>query len=299
MAMVCEHLFEAKPIPARTPGCEECLKRGTPWVHLRLCLTLRPRRLLRQLAGPARHAALPPARATRSSRPSSPANAGPGATSIEMELDVCRRNILPRTCVTEATASDEEPETCPSTTCEPSPSPSSTGPAGRAGAMPADDAQALSRRREALRGRACDRKFYVIKSGAVEIIDESGDEPKIVASSGPGEFTGDVTQLTGGPAIVSGIARGETRGLRGLARRPAPDPQRPPGPRRHHPAGVHRPPAPAARVGGLHGPARDRLALFAGHLPGPRVPRQEPACRSPGSTWKPTRRCSSSSSGSG
>ena len=39
MAMVCEHLFEAKPIPARTPGCEECLKTGLLWVHLRLCLS--------------------------------------------------------------------------------------------------------------------------------------------------------------------------------------------------------------------------------------------------------------------
>ena len=39
MAMVCEHLLEAKPIPARTPGCEECLKTGLRWVHLRLCLS--------------------------------------------------------------------------------------------------------------------------------------------------------------------------------------------------------------------------------------------------------------------
>ena len=43
---------------------------------------LRPRRLLRQLAGPPRHAPFPPARATRSSRPSSPASGGPGATSM-------------------------------------------------------------------------------------------------------------------------------------------------------------------------------------------------------------------------
>ncbi len=39
MAMVCEQLFEAKPIPARTPGCEECLKTVLRWVHLRLCLS--------------------------------------------------------------------------------------------------------------------------------------------------------------------------------------------------------------------------------------------------------------------
>lgn len=38
MTLVCEHLFEARPIPARTRGCEECLLTGLRWVHLRLCL---------------------------------------------------------------------------------------------------------------------------------------------------------------------------------------------------------------------------------------------------------------------
>ena len=28
-------------------GCDECLKTGDAWVHLRLCLTLRPRWMLR------------------------------------------------------------------------------------------------------------------------------------------------------------------------------------------------------------------------------------------------------------
>ena len=29
-----------RPVAPRTPnGCEECLQLGTPWVHLRLCLT--------------------------------------------------------------------------------------------------------------------------------------------------------------------------------------------------------------------------------------------------------------------
>jgi hypothetical protein len=37
--MLCEHEVGLKPVPPRTPGCEECLKLGTPWVHLRLCLT--------------------------------------------------------------------------------------------------------------------------------------------------------------------------------------------------------------------------------------------------------------------
>lgn len=37
--MSCPHLNGRKPVPARTEGCEECLKIGSRWVHLRLCLT--------------------------------------------------------------------------------------------------------------------------------------------------------------------------------------------------------------------------------------------------------------------
>lgn len=34
------HLAEVRPVKPRTPeGCEECLKEGSPWVHLRLCLS--------------------------------------------------------------------------------------------------------------------------------------------------------------------------------------------------------------------------------------------------------------------
>lgn len=35
----CEHLTAAGDPPARTPqGCEECLRLGMRWVHLRKCL---------------------------------------------------------------------------------------------------------------------------------------------------------------------------------------------------------------------------------------------------------------------
>lgn len=37
--MICEHVEGLQPQPARTQGCEECLKIGAAWVHLRLCLT--------------------------------------------------------------------------------------------------------------------------------------------------------------------------------------------------------------------------------------------------------------------
>ncbi len=38
--MKCQHIADVEPVPARTPqGCEECLKTGSSWVHLRLCLS--------------------------------------------------------------------------------------------------------------------------------------------------------------------------------------------------------------------------------------------------------------------
>jgi uncharacterized UBP type Zn finger protein len=40
MPAECEHLLEAgNPAPKTPAGCEECLKTGGRWVHLRLCLT--------------------------------------------------------------------------------------------------------------------------------------------------------------------------------------------------------------------------------------------------------------------
>ena len=37
--MSCRHLAGVDPVPPHTRGCEECLKLGTPWVHLRICLS--------------------------------------------------------------------------------------------------------------------------------------------------------------------------------------------------------------------------------------------------------------------
>src|SRR5438105_3268801 len=51
-------------------------------------------------------------------------------------------------------------------------------------------------------------KFFIVKSGEVEIIDYSGDEPKRLTVHRKGQFTGDVSHLTGAPAVVSAIARG-------------------------------------------------------------------------------------------
>ena len=52
-------------------------------------------------------------------------------------------------------------------------------------------------------------KFFIVKSGKIEILDYSGDEPRIIVTHGPGQFTGDVSHLTGMPAVFTAIARGE------------------------------------------------------------------------------------------
>ncbi|HWQ52514.1 MAG TPA: FAD-dependent oxidoreductase [Bryobacteraceae bacterium] len=51
--------------------------------------------------------------------------------------------------------------------------------------------------------------MFIIESGEVEIVDCSGDEPKTVTVHRKGEFTGDISHLTGLPAIVNGFARGD------------------------------------------------------------------------------------------
>ncbi len=50
--------------------------------------------------------------------------------------------------------------------------------------------------------------FYLVRSGSIEIVDESGAESKTIVVHGPREFTGDVSLLTDRPAVVSAYARG-------------------------------------------------------------------------------------------
>lgn len=37
MSQECKHVKQIKAVAPRTKGCEECLKTGDSWVHLRLC----------------------------------------------------------------------------------------------------------------------------------------------------------------------------------------------------------------------------------------------------------------------
>ncbi|GER90386.1 hypothetical protein KDW_45480 [Dictyobacter vulcani] len=39
MAQECTHLDQIQEVTPSAPGCEECLKSGSRWVHLRICLT--------------------------------------------------------------------------------------------------------------------------------------------------------------------------------------------------------------------------------------------------------------------
>jgi len=52
-----------------------------------------------------------------------------------------------------------------------------------------------------------DFRFFVIQSGAVEILDESDETPKVITVHKPGEFTGDVSHLAGSPSIVSAVCK--------------------------------------------------------------------------------------------
>src|SRR6185295_15006641 len=54
-----------------------------------------------------------------------------------------------------------------------------------------------------------DVKFFVVKSGEIAIVDYSGDEPKTLVTHHAGQFTGEITQVTRAPAILSAIAHGD------------------------------------------------------------------------------------------
>src|SRR5260370_21011237 len=54
-----------------------------------------------------------------------------------------------------------------------------------------------------------DMKFFIVKSGEIEIMDYSGDKPKTLVVHRQGQFTGDISHLTGLPAIVTAVAKGD------------------------------------------------------------------------------------------
>lgn len=39
MTLTCTHLDQIADVSPSADGCEECLRTGSPWVHLRLCRT--------------------------------------------------------------------------------------------------------------------------------------------------------------------------------------------------------------------------------------------------------------------
>jgi len=53
-------------------------------------------------------------------------------------------------------------------------------------------------------------RFYVVAAGEIEIVDELGDARKTIVVHGPRSFAGDVSLISGRPAVVSAFARGAT-----------------------------------------------------------------------------------------
>ncbi len=53
----------------------------------------------------------------------------------------------------------------------------------------------------------CDCKFYVVKSGEIDVVDESGDMSHLVTTHKAGQFTGEIAQLTGSPSLVDACVR--------------------------------------------------------------------------------------------
>src|SRR5688500_2709238 len=51
--------------------------------------------------------------------------------------------------------------------------------------------------------------FFVVLEGELAIVDRTGDEERTVAVHHKGQFTGDVSHLTGTPSMLSAIARGD------------------------------------------------------------------------------------------
>jgi signal transduction histidine kinase len=59
-----------------------------------------------------------------------------------------------------------------------------------------------------------DYKFFVVLEGEIRITKKVGGEEAVLAIHEPGEFSGEISMLTGGPAIATGRAIGKARVIR-------------------------------------------------------------------------------------
>ena len=87
--------------------------------------------------------------------------------------------------------------------CRPSPTPGSTRPRWLPWRCPLTKLRRYRDGEKLFEAGQRDISFYVVKSGKVEIVDDSEDPPKTLTTLGPGEFTGEVSQLCGSPAPVT------------------------------------------------------------------------------------------------
>ncbi len=54
-----------------------------------------------------------------------------------------------------------------------------------------------------------DFKFLIVKSGEIEIVDNFDDKPRTLAIHRKGQFTGDISHLTGRPFLFTAVAKGD------------------------------------------------------------------------------------------
>ena len=117
--------------------------------------------------------------------------------------------------------------------------------------------------------------FYVILSGAVEIVVRSDGEERIITRQGPGRFLGELNLLTGAAGVSVGPRRRAWRGPRGPEGGAATRDRDEPRPRRHDPRRLSRPQVRAAeRRRGRH--PRRRFPVLARVAAGPGVPGPQP-----------------------
>ncbi len=123
----CPHVDEVVPVVPQTAGCEECLRSGDSWVHLRLCLSCG-------------HVGCCDSSPNRHARRHQQATAHPIVRSAEpgeswvycFPDDAMLAERSPQTAGTESTASSTSvPAAAPASSTSGAPSDSPSGPASR------------------------------------------------------------------------------------------------------------------------------------------------------------------------
>jgi len=197
------HLSLVRTVAPRTPeGCEECLRLGTPWVHLRLCLTCGHVGLLRLFTAAPRSCSRAHDRAPDCAVHSSRARTGAGAMSMRLMSD---RRAAPGHLDQGMPAGGQHrapPETADFNGAYPRLSDTQIAALATLG-RPRDVQPHEILFREG--DRNCD--FFVVLAGNVAILEGHGTpEERIIGVHGRGRFLGELSLLTGETMFYSAMA---------------------------------------------------------------------------------------------